>query len=289
MNLPNRFSPPVAETPSDNQLLVNMSQKSDVSRSFGAAAGHYEEFAHLQRYMGTQLLRKTQAVLPMHTRFETCVDLGCGTGFFSPEVAELFGAESVIGLDISEGMLQQAVSHKVDLKSVYFTAGDAEALPFANNSLNAVFSNLAVQWCKSVSVLFAELMRSVDSGGVVALSTLLEGSLAELKQSWATVDDEQHVNSFLELADYRNAAASIGFELLDIEQEAITLEYDQTLDLMRDLKGVGAHNISTDRPKRLTGKNKIKKVVDAYENYRLNSGRLPATYQAAYLVLRKCS
>ena len=45
---------------------------------------------------------------------------------------------------------------------------------------------------------------------------------------------------------------------------------------MRELKNIGANNINIGRRKSLTGKNKLKKVFEYYEQYRENN-KLPAT------------
>jgi ubiquinone/menaquinone biosynthesis C-methylase UbiE len=65
------------------------------------------------------------------------LDVGCGTGFISLILAEL--GHDVVGLDISRGMLEVAIEKaKKRRLNVQFKLGDAENLPFKDNSFDAV-------------------------------------------------------------------------------------------------------------------------------------------------------
>jgi malonyl-CoA O-methyltransferase len=50
---------------------------------------------------------------------------------------------------------------------------------------------------------------------------------------------------------------------------------------MRDLKAIGAHNVTAGRPRALAGRARLERVRQAYEGYR-RDGRLPATYEVIY-------
>ena len=71
-----------------------------------------------------------------------------------------------------------------------------------------------------------------------------------------------------------------GFQSPIMEMEKLTLTYEKVLDLMHDLKGIGAQTVE-NRSKSLTGKTKFKKMLEMYESYRDN-GKIPATYEVIY-------
>ena len=50
---------------------------------------------------------------------------------------------------------------------------------------------------------------------------------------------------------------------------------------LRDLKLLGAHNVTVERPRGLMGRRRLDAVERAYEAYRLD-GRIPATYEVLY-------
>ena len=74
---------------------------------------------------------------------------------------------------------------------------DAEALPLVNDSVDLVFSSLALQWCYRPDHLFAELARVLKPGGICVFTSLGPDTLRELRAAWAAVDAHQHVNAFL--------------------------------------------------------------------------------------------
>ena len=51
--------------------------------------------------------------------------------------------------------------------------------------------------------------------------------------------------------------------------------------LMRDLKAIGAHNVTRGRPAGLSGKSVLSAVARAYEAHR-REGKLPATFEVVY-------
>jgi malonyl-CoA O-methyltransferase len=67
------------------------------------------------------------------------------------------------------------------------------------------------------------------------------------------------------------------------------MEYERLLDLTRELKNIGAHNVNSGRPDGLTSRERIRALTNAYELFREPNGRLPATYQVWYLRCTKPS
>ena len=255
--------------------------KIKVAESFAKAAKTYDSVAGLQRDVGEALL----SYLPKASA-ETVVDLGCGTGFFLPRLKNFLAPKQLVAVDMAEGMLQFARGHREDANALYL-CGDAEFLPLADNSIDLIFSSLAIQWCEDVEALFAEIFRVLKPGGRFVFSTLGPETLIELRQSWRAVDDYVHVNQFL--AEHRLMAAivSSGLEKSLWQQSTIVLQYQKLTELTRELKNLGAHNVNDGRPQGLMGKQKIKAFRNAYESHRDEQGNLPATYQVWYGVLEK--
>jgi malonyl-CoA O-methyltransferase len=66
-----------------------------------------------------------------------------------------------------------------------------------------------------------------------------------------------------------------------MEMEMLTLTYTDLKSLMRDLKGIGAHNAAAARRRGLLGKTAWTRLEQAYEAHR-QQGRLPATFEVIY-------
>jgi len=262
-------------------MSVERIDKKAIAKSFGKAACHYDSVAHFQCWVGDQLLTKIPA-----RSAKTIVDLGCGTGFYMPELQSRFPEASVYGLDLSEDMVRFARDSRSNT-SLNWLVGDAESLPFQTGSVDVIFSSLSIQWCGNLQALFLEISRVLSKDGVFVFSSLVDGSLSELKQAWSAVDDQQHVNAFAQKQDYQQAITGTGLAISTLDVEEKVLRYQRVKDLTQELKTLGAHNMTSHRPSKMTGKSRIRKFLSAYETFRQEDGLLPASYQVLWGVVRE--
>ncbi|MEX6502894.1 malonyl-ACP O-methyltransferase BioC [Pseudomonas zhanjiangensis] len=262
-----------------DQALAGLPDKRQVAASFSRAADSYDSVAALQRHVGGELLAR----LPAELALRRWLDLGCGTGHFSRVLSQRFAGAEGVALDIAEGMLR----HARPLGGArQFVAGDAERLPLREASCELLFSSLALQWCADFPAVLGEAERVLRPGGVLAFSSLCVGTLQELRDSWQAVDGLVHVNRFRRFEDYQALCAASGLQLLTLERQAEVLHFPDLRSLTHELKALGAHNLNPGRPGGLTGRARIRALVEAYERFREPLG-LPATYQVVYGVLRK--
>ncbi|MCO7514187.1 malonyl-ACP O-methyltransferase BioC [Pseudomonas guariconensis] len=260
-------------------LPGTLPDKRQVAASFSRAAASYDSVAALQRAVGLALLdRLPDDLAPSHW-----LDLGSGTGHFSRALAERFDTATGVAVDIAEGMLRHA---REQGGAGYHVAGDAERLPLRDESVDLVFSSLAVQWCGQFASVLGEARRVLRPGGVLAFSSLCVGTLDELRASWQAVDGLVHVNRFRRFEDYQRLCGESGLRVLGLERRPQVLHYPDVRSLTHELKALGAHNLNPGRPSGLTGRARMQGLLQAYERFRQPEG-LPATYQVVYGVLRK--
>jgi malonyl-CoA O-methyltransferase len=258
---------------------VALPDKRQVAASFSRAAASYDSVAGLQRDVGQTLL----AQLPAPAAMQRWVDLGSGTGHFSRALAARYPQAEGVAVDIAEGMLRHA---RLQGGAQQHVVGDAERLPLANNCCDLLFSSLALQWCSDFAGVLQEARRVLRPGGVLAFASLCDGTLGELRASWAAVDGGVHVNRFRRLEQYQQLCAASPLHVLTLHAQPHVLHYAQVRDLTHELKALGAHNLNPGRSDGLTGRQRIERLIEAYESFRQPAG-LPATYQAVYGVLRK--
>lgn len=242
----------------------------NIARSFGAASQSYDFSARLQRYSGKNLM----PWLPNRSDLNV-VDLGSGTGFFTNVLNSRY--ENVIGVDISKEMLNYAKSRRHP--DINWLAGDANKLPFQDNSIDLIYSNLAIQWCQPLEKAIAEILRVLKPGGLFVFATLTDGTLFELKSSWKQVDNDKHVIDFLTDDNIKNICTSSKSRLLKENVQDVILEYETVLHLAHELKGLGANSVPNKKSKGLAGKEKWKKMTNAYSDFIELNGILPATYR----------
>ncbi|MGY3942723.1 malonyl-ACP O-methyltransferase BioC [Aeromonas tecta] len=272
------------DTQSDTQQhdAFQRVDKVQLARRFGAAARHYDAHARFQQEVGQALLAcMSDASMAMDkhrspalARPVAGLDLGCGTGFFLPHLAS--HCQQLHGLDLAPGMLQQAAQRG---SGALLLCGDAEQLPFADQSLDWIFSSLALQWCERPAQAFAEIHRVLKPGGRLLFSTLLSDSLWQLREAWRTVDDCAHVNRFLSLSQLQHALSQGGFCSPALQSLTWSLAYPSLNGLLRDLKGIGASQVNDERQVGLGNRQRLLRLGEAYEQYRQADGMLTASYQ----------
>lgn len=246
--------------------------------AFNRAAASYDAAAGLQREVGERLLERLDWI---KLRPETILELGCGTGHCTRALEKRYRKVRLIALDLAEAMLLKARRGGRWFHRTRYLCGDAERLPVADASVDMVFSNLTLQWCNDLGTTFREFRRVLRPGGVVMFSTFGPDTLNELRAAWAAVDGRSHVNRFLDMHDVGDAllGAGLGEPVMDVDR--MRVDYTHVRALMRDLKAIGAHNVTADRPQGLTGRRRMAAVEQAYEPLR-RAGCLPASYEVVY-------
>jgi malonyl-CoA O-methyltransferase len=255
------------------------SSKLAIASAFGRAASKYDQHAAFQREVANKLAAK----LPADLAGLSVLDVGCGTGYLSQLLIDR-GA-MVTCSDISSQMLAQA-EQRLGTTAANYTIQDAESLSFENHSFDIVVSSLALQWCADISTPLSEMLRVTKATGEIYFSTLLDGSLFELVNAWSKIDSYQHVNKFIAANDLKVALAQSPHSHYSLDLQKMVVWYDKALELMKDLKGIGANHVS-GRSLGLTNKSALLGVEREYQNFRDTQGRLPATYRVGLGTIKR--
>jgi SAM-dependent methyltransferase len=138
------------------------------SGDFGQIAIHIQDVA--EEFMARQTLRPGRPVL----------DVACGTGNLAV-IAARQGCV-VSGIDIATNLLTQARARASAAGlSIDFQEGDAEAMPFADDSFDLAVSMYGVMFTPQPDVATDELWRVLKPGGRIALANwTLEGFIGKM-------------------------------------------------------------------------------------------------------------
>jgi malonyl-CoA O-methyltransferase len=249
-----------------------------VARAFHRASGGYDAAAELQQRVRAELLGRLEE---LQVTPQAVLDLGAGTGQGARALKRRYPGATVVAVDIATGMLEQARAQSRWLRRFERVRADAYALPFAAGAFDLVFSNLMLQWCDDLDAVFAEIARVLKPGGLLSFSTFGPGTLAELREAWAAGDAANHVNHFFDAHALGSALMQARLAEPGLDVDRIVVGYPVVLSLMRELKAIGAHNVTRGRARGLTGRRRFAAMTRAYESLR-REGRLPATWEVIH-------
>jgi malonyl-CoA O-methyltransferase len=254
--------------------------KRRVRATFDRAAPGYDAAAPLQHEVCDRLLERLDLVRLAPRRV---LDAGAGTGRGMRGLRRRYRRAELYGLDLSPAMLREARRRAGWWRRPSWVCADLEYLPFADATVDLLFSNLALQWCNDLGRTLRGFRRVMAPGGLLMFTTFGPDTLRELRTAWREADaDHVHVNAFLDMHDIGDALLRAGFSGPVMDMEMITVTYPHPGRLMADLRAIGATNANAGRERGLTTRARLRAVEAAYERFRLPDGVLPATYEVIY-------
>ena len=100
------------------------------------------------------------------------LSVGCGPGVILREACALDRSIRATGLDISEERVQEAKQRNRENAQANFVRGDAQAMDFASNSFDLVYSRMLLEYLKNKEQAIGEMVRVCRPGGTLLLQDL---------------------------------------------------------------------------------------------------------------------
>lgn len=256
-----------------------MSVINEISKAFNQQATNYEKAAKVQHEIGLRLLERLQ-YLKINPQY--ILDLGCGPGHFSRELALMYPKARIVGLDLAMVMLKEARKRQSWRRKWSLVAADMNQLPFATGLFDLVFANQVIHWGSPLESVIRELNRVMKPNACFMFTTLGPDTFKELKHAWAAVNAHEHINSFADMHDVGDIL--LGEYFLDpvMDMEWLTAHYDSVEHLVRALKNQGVRNINPARNPGLTGKTAWRLFAEHYEQFKTDNAKYPLTYEVVY-------
>jgi ubiquinone/menaquinone biosynthesis C-methylase UbiE len=193
--------------------------------SFTVAPGAYDRF--MGRY--SSRLAPRLADLARVSSGQRVLDVGCGPGALTTELAERLGQPAVAAVDPSEPFVEAARGRHphVDVR-----LGPAEQLPFPDGSFDAALAQLVVNFMSDPVAGVAEMRRVTRTGGVVAACvwdhTGGRGPLSPLWEAAAALDPTVEGESGLvgsSEGDLERVLAAAGLAQVEETELSVSVEH----------------------------------------------------------------
>lgn len=171
---------------------------------------------------------------------KTILDLGCGTGRFTEDLAVWFNAE-VVGIDPSQKMLEQAQRKRTD-RRVRYESGCGEAIPLPNDSIDLIFMSMIFHHFNNPTLAASECRRVLRDEGIA----FLRAGTREHISSYPYVDFFPESRPLLEEcltagASIREVFESAGFRT--VATDVVTQEIAPSFEAYAEKLSAGADSV----------------------------------------------
>lgn len=258
-------------------------------------------FSQPARVAPSDFLRR-EVAQRMHERLQLVkiapkqvLDAGCGEGRDLALLQKTYPAAQILGIDAVRAMtaaarapapstrsLNQMLSRLLPAKAgVDIVCGDFGSLPFGANSLDLLWSNLALHWHPQPDRVFAEWRRALRVDGLLMFSCFGPDTFAELRTAFAALDETPHTLPFVDMHDFGDQLVEAGFSTPVMDMERITVTYDSVAALLADVRAFGGNPLATRR-RGLIGRAAWRRMLDAFETMRRPDGKLGLSFEVIY-------
>lgn len=221
------------------KLIKTVRQYLPIAHAFSKACATYDHHAQLQKSAAFRLAQRCNRMLPL-TVTGDLLEIGCGTGFLTRHLIDIYDDLSFYITDLAPGMVafsQNLLAKKGPL--MHFGVLNGENLEEVDR-FAIIASGLVFQWYYDFDRSVERAMRALKSGGRLICSYLAEGSFPEWKSACelAMVPfTGNQLPSHNALTSYLSSERYHGV----IWQESIKLRYPSPLAFFQSLKAIGAH------------------------------------------------
>lgn len=250
----------------DRRLLIRRRDR------VAAAVGQHEFLLARVADDLIERLAATQRVFP------AALNLGAYHGLLGRRMRQMPGTETVIDAEPSWRLLQQCGHPRVQ--------ADAEALPFADASLDLVVSGLALQLANDLPGALVQVRRALKPDGLLLAALLGGNTLTELRQALLAAEEEitggaaPRVAPFADVQDLGALLQRAGFALPVVDSDTVVVTYADALALMHEVRAMGGANALRARDRRPLRRAVLQRALGVYqERFGLPNGRVPATFE----------
>lgn len=226
---------------------------------------------------------------------QAMLDAGCGAGDGLPLLRERYPDAAYTGLDSCAPLLAAAERrHRAAGPGAWlrrmtgkappapaFIRADMAATGLPAESLDLVWSNLALHWHPEPHAVLAEWRRILKVNGLAMFSWLGPGTLRELRDAIADAGLRTATPSFVDMHDFGDLLVESGYADPVMDQETLTLTYRTPKKLLEDVRALGG-NPARGRRAGLVGRGWIERLCDALERQRNADGVIPLSIEVSY-------
>nr|WP_306455868.1 methyltransferase domain-containing protein [Pigmentiphaga litoralis] len=227
------------------------------------------------------------------------LDAGCGAGAALPVLRERYPAAHYTGVDLSPSLLDHArrkfqpsavarmrqsvmgLVGRAGSTAPDFLEADLAATGLPPEQFDMVWSNLALHWHAEPHHVLEEWRRVLKVGGLVMFSCLGPNTFKQLRDAVGQAGLDTATPPFVDMHDFGDLLIESGFADPVMDQEILTLTYNDPASLLLDVRRLGG-NPAAGRRRGLAGRAWRDRLAAALDAQRAPDGRIHLTLEVAY-------
>ncbi|HEK9102442.1 TPA: malonyl-ACP O-methyltransferase BioC [Bacillus pseudomycoides] len=265
-----------------------MINKTLLQKRFNGAAVSYDQYASVQKKMAQQLL----FIMKKHYHNMSSIrilELGCGTGYLTEQLAVSFPNAEIIAIDFAESMIAVAKTRN-HVESVTFRCEDIEHLTLSE-SFDVIISSATFQWLNDLQTTLKNLYRYLFEGGLLLFSTFGEQTFQELHTAFQSAKEEKNIQSsssvgqrFLTREQLQDVCESITGDV-HVSETCYIEKFATVRGFLQSIRKVGATNSNVESY--CQSPSIFRTMLRIYERDFTEEGKIVTTYHALFAYIEK--
>lgn len=248
--------------------------------NFNNAAEYYDQEAVVQNHVANRLIASLEPwkdILPPGPVLE----IGCGTGFVSRKLPELFPERRIIFTDEAPNMVDKCKT-QFELSSRFeFDIHDAETIPVSEPTYAMTISNFVAQWFRDPAYTLGQWLEVTKPGGLLLAAFPGSESFPEWRKHARSLGIPFTGNT---LPDTEEMVIKLSSAVTQVDyyEDTVTQNFACAADFFHHLKKIGAGKQLSGRPLTLKEMSLLINHWDAQ-----TEGDITVSYHIIFMAVKK--
>lgn len=257
--------------------------KKQIEKSFASHIKNYDQYATVQKLAANKMVDSLKPWMDIIPR-GPILEIGCGTGFVTEKIIQLFPERDIFVTDISYDMVKHC-ENKMYQKgllnnNVKFGVLDADSLKEVEKYA-FIISGFTAQWFKDAMMTGYAMVDALKPGGLLLFSFPGDHSFPQWKMMCQDLDIPYSGNSLPE-EDRLVVQLSMKPVFVDSFSELVPERYDNVASFFKSIKHIGAGTSTND--KQLTN-SQMRELINYWEQKYPDV--IEVDYQLVYIAVKK--
>ncbi|HYI39595.1 MAG TPA: methyltransferase domain-containing protein [Allosphingosinicella sp.] len=220
------------------------------------AAARFSEADYLHRLIADEVIERLDFV---KRDFRRALDLGCAGGYLTQRLRER-------GLDVTSCDCGGAFA-----RAAGGVQGDEDRLPFADGAFDLIVSVGALDGVNDLPGALLLARRALKPDGLFLGAFAGAGSLPRLKRAMLAADEVEggasaRVHPQIDVRAAGDLLTRAGFALPVVDSQPVDVRFRTLMDLVRDLRAMGATNVLAARSRRPLGRHALAAAIADFDS-----------------------